>query len=300
MSRVFYIVGPTAVGKSEIAAAVAREAEGEIVSADAFQIYSGLDLLSAKPQPAELAAVPHHLLGVVPLSETMDAERFRALALAAIAGIQARGKPALVVGGSGLYLKALTDGLSPLPKASVGLRARLEQLSEMELFVRLARLDPGSARVIDRQNKRRLIRAVEICLLTGLPASEQRQRAPVAAPPGVLLGRDRAELYQRIDVRVETMFAQGVVEEVRRAGEVGPTAGQMLGWSQIRALIAGRISEAACIAALQQATRRYAKRQLTWFQRQTSFEPLNLSRTGSSEAVSWIARQARLAFAQNA
>jgi tRNA dimethylallyltransferase len=116
---------------------------------------------------------------------------------------------------------------------------------------------------------------------------------------GVFLFRDREDLYARIDSRVEAMFSDGVVEEVRAAGEIGATAGQTLGLRQIRDLLAGRISELKCIASIQQATRRYAKRQLTWFRRQTSFEPLNLSHTGSSEAIEWIARKARLSFAHN-
>ena len=297
MPQTFYIVGPTATGKSAIAAEVARLCGGEIVSADAFQIYAGLDLLSAKPEPAELAAAPHHLIGVVPLSAPMDAERFRELAASTISAIHGRGKPAFVVGGSGLYVKALADGLSTLPRADADLRARLDQLSEMELFVRLARLDPESAGLIDRRNKRRLIRAVEICLLTGRPASAQRQRATsLPTPAGVLLWRDRTELYERINARVKLMFARGVIAEVRASAEsVGPTAAQMLGFAQIRELIAGRISESECIASIQQATRRYAKRQLTWFSRQTSFEPLNISRSSSSKTIAWIARQVRLA-----
>ncbi len=145
MNDTFYLVGPTATGKSEIAAAVARLLGGEIVSADAFQLYAGLDLLTAKPEAPILRAVPHHLIGTIALSETMDAERFRSAALDAIAAIHARGRPALVVGGSGMYVQALTDGLSPLPAANAPLRARLEQYSEGELLVRLRGLDATTA-----------------------------------------------------------------------------------------------------------------------------------------------------------
>ena len=290
----FYFVGPTAAGKSEIAAEVARICGAEIVSADAFQIYRGLDLLSAKPGAAELAAAPHHLIGAVSLAEEMNAEKYRQRALAAMAEIDARGKQAFVVGGTGMYLRALSDGLSPLPSADPKLRSRLEQLSANELLVRLRRLDPATARTIDPRNPRRLIRAVEICLLSGKPASAQRQRKPAANARGVFVFRDREELRQRIDARVEKMFACGVVEEVRAVKTIGPTARQMLGFSQIRELIDGKISERDCIGAIQQATRRYAKRQLTWFRRQTNFAPLNLSRHGFSEAIELIVRQARL------
>lgn len=299
MTDVFYIVGPTASGKSEIAAEVARRCNAEVVSADAFQIYTGLDLLSGKPEAEVLRGVRHHLLSVVDPAVEMNAEEFRRLARRAIADIHARGKPALVVGGSGMYVQALTHGLSPLPAASARLRAQLQQYSEGELFVRLAQLDPATARTIDAQNKRRLVRAVEICLLSGRPASAQRRRVePAPGPAGVFVFRNREELYERIDGRVRMMFKNGVVDEVRDAGGLGATAGKTLGLQQIRELIRGQISEAECIAAIQRATRRYAKRQLTWFQRQTSFEPLNLSLHGSSEAIEWISRKARLSFAQ--
>ncbi len=294
----FYIVGPTASGKSEIAAVVAQNCHAEIVSADAFQIYRGLDLLTAKPDNKLLGAVRHHLISEVDADVAMTAEDFRQRARAAIADIHGRGKHALVVGGSGLYVQALTDGLSPLPPANAQLREKLDQLSEGELFVRLSGLDPETAHTIDRHNKRRLIRAVEICLVTGRPASDQRRREPLAIPPsGVFLFRNREDLYQRINARVKWMFAAGVVDEVRATNERGPTAASTLGLREIRELIAGKISETECIAEIQQATRRYAKRQLTWFRGKTKFEPLNLSLHGFDQAIEWISRRARLTLA---
>jgi len=298
MQQVFYLVGPTAAGKSEIAVEAAREFGAEIVNADAFQIYAGLDLLTAKPEAELLTAVRHHLIGTVPLTEEMNAERFRVAALGAIEAVHAQGKPAFVVGGSGMYIKALTHGLSPLPPANLELRERLQLQSLPELAQELERLDPETARTIDLKNQHRVVRALEICLLTGQPVSAQRQRAaPAHKPRGVLIYRDRAALYARIDARVVLMFARGVIDEVRLLGELGATAARTLGLQQIHDLISGRNSERECIASIQQATRRYAKRQLTWFQRQTSFEPLNLSLHGSSEAIESIARKARLAFA---
>ena len=208
--------------------------------------------------------------------------------------IHARGKLAIVVGGSGLYVKALTHGLSQLPTADLKLREKLEHTTVEELCACLRKLDPEGAERIDRKNKRRLLRAVEVCLLTSKPFSAQRTEwndsARRGTSGGVFVFRERAELYERIDRRVEKMFEQGVVAEVRDVGEVGPTAQKTLGLLEIRALIAGEISEAACIAKIQQATRRYAKRQLTWFQRQTNFEPLNLSLYGFSEAIELIAQ----------
>ncbi len=300
MENVFFVVGPTAVGKSDVAAEVARVCDGEIVSADAFQIYAGLDLLTAKPDDATRARVPHHLIGTIPLSEAMNAELFRASASKLIAEIHARGKRVFVVGGSGMYVQALTHGLSPLPAADPMLRRELEQQTAPELLALLQEKDPETAGKIDPRNKYRILRALEICLLTGRPAAEQRSRkAPAIDPGGVLLFRDRAELYQRINERVLLMFKHGVLDEVRAAGEIGATAAKTLGLSDIRELLADRISEAECVTRIQQATRRYAKRQLTWFQHQTNFEPLNLSLHRSSEAIESIARKARLSCAQN-
>ena len=279
MKRVFFIVGPTATGKSEIAAEVAQRLNAEIVNADAFQIYRGLDRLTAKPDEATLAKAPHHLISAVPLSEDMNVEKFRTAAVEAIRDIQERGKLAIVAGGSGLYLKALTHGLSKLPAADPNLRAELNELSLEELCSRLLQLDPDIAGQVDLKNRRRVTRALEICLLTGRPVSEQRVVAAdavrgqprsastaTAIASGVFVFRDRAELYDRINRRVEKMFAEGVVNEVRAIGDLGPTAEQTLGLREIRRLLAGEISEPECIAKIQQGTRRYAKRQLTWFQ----------------------------------
>jgi tRNA dimethylallyltransferase len=299
MSRVFFIVGPTATGKSEIAAEIARQLTAEVVNADAFQIYCGLDLLTAKPDKTTLAKAPHHLLGAVPLSEEMNAEKFRAAAVEAIRDICARGRHTIVAGGSGLYVKALTHGLSPLPTANRQLREELAQATVEELFERLRELDPDGAERIDRKNKHRLVRAVEVCLLSGRPFSAQRTEwgNTRVVPKGVFVFRERAELYERIDRRVEEMFAEGVVAEVRALRHLSATAEKALGVREIRALLAGEIPEPECIAKIQQATRRYAKRQLTWFQRQDNFEPLNLSSHGYPEAIELIAQNARRVFA---
>jgi tRNA dimethylallyltransferase len=289
MRSTFFIVGPTAVGKSEIAAEVAQRLGAEIVSADAFQVYRGLDVLTAKPDPATLAKAPHHLIGAVAPSEEMNAEKYRTLA----EDILDRGRPAIVVGGTGLYVKALTHGLAELPGAHAKLREKLEHATSEELWRSLRELDPDGAGTIDRKNRRRLIRAVEVCLLTGKPFSSKRVEWNRSLPEnGVLLCRDRAELYARINRRVEAMFASGVVEEVRAAGNLSATAEQTLGLREIRAWLACEISQAECIAKIQQATRRYAKRQLTWFQRQTNFSPLNLSAHRTSEAVELISQSA--------
>ncbi|PYI91734.1 MAG: tRNA (adenosine(37)-N6)-dimethylallyltransferase MiaA [Verrucomicrobia bacterium] len=291
----FFIVGPTAVGKSELAAEVAQRLGAEVVSADAFQIYRGLDLLTAKPDRATLAKAPHHLIDAVPLSEEMNAEKYRAMAGRIIAG----DKPVIVVGGTGLYVKALTHGLAKLPGADAKLREKLERATNEELWRSLCALDPAGAEKIDGQNRRRLIRAVEVCLLTGKPFSSQRIEWNQSLPEnGLLLSRERIELYARINQRVEEMFAAGVIEEVRAKKNLGPTAEKTLGLREIRALLAGKISQAECIAKIQQLTRRYAKRQLTWFRRQTNFAPLNLSAHRNSEAVEFISQSASRVLAR--
>ncbi len=291
MKGALFIGGPTATGKSELAADVARDIDAEIVSADAFQIYRGLDLLTAKPDASTLAKAPHHLIGTTPFHEEMNAEKYRRAAMAAVNEINSRGRLALVVGGSGLYIKALTHGLAPLPEADPKLREKLEAMSLDKLRTRLAKLDPEAARNIDTKNRRRLVRALEISLLTGKPMSEVV--AGVGEPgwpgstipaTGVFVFRDREELYARINQRVEAMFEKGVIEEVRAAGQVSSTASQMIGLREIRELLDGRMSIVQCVAQIQQSTRRYAKRQLTWFRRQTNFLPLNLSLLTRNEA----------------
>src|SRR6266699_983062 len=172
MRRAFFIVGLTATGKSELGADVAREVNAEIISADAFQIYCGLDLLTAKPDASTLANAPHHLIGTMPLYEEVNAEKYRRAATHAINEINSRGRLAIILGGSGLYIKALTHGLAPLPGADPKLREKLNAMSLDELRLQLLKRDPEAARKIDTKNRRRLVRALEICLLTGKPVAE--------------------------------------------------------------------------------------------------------------------------------
>ena len=291
LKQVFFVVGPTASGKSELAADVAARCGAEIVSADAFQLYRSLPLLTAQPDATLLRKVRHYLIASVPLIEEMSAEKFRTMALAAIGEVHGRGKSVIVTGGSGLYVKALTHGLAPLPAVDPRLRDELNALSLEEINIRLAAVDPLGVQTIDRKNKRRLVRALEISLQTNEPASARRSQwsSSDQQVAGVFVFRERDDLHERINRRVEQMFNRGVIEEARVLGELSATAAKTLGLTQLRQLLEGKISEAGCIAAIQQATRRYAKRQLTWFRRQTNFESLNLSLLKDHEgAVDWI------------
>ena len=300
MKNMFFIVGPTAVGKTSLALEVAEQLGAEIVNADAFQIYRGLDILTAKPDWHAQARVPHHLLGQISLAESMSAVQFREMAGAALADIHLRNKNAIVVGGSGLYLKAITHGFDELPPPDPKLREQLSRFSSEQLIRRLKDLNPPLAARTDLNNPRRLMRAIEIASPAPVIPSEVEgsrhgrfkvtPRGPATDARndqlrGVLLLRDRDDLYDRINKRVNAMFADGVEDEVRTLEEIGPTADKALGLKEIRAFIGGQISREDCIAKIQQATRAYAKRQLTWFRHQTNFPQLNLTPLSHREAV---------------
>ncbi|MEK0448065.1 MAG: tRNA ((37)-N6)-dimethylallyltransferase MiaA [Verrucomicrobiota bacterium] len=272
----FFILGPTAVGKSELAVQLAEAVGGEIVGADAYQIYSRLDILSAKPDKAMLARVPHHLVGEIPLAQPFDVATFRSMALARIREIADRGNVPIICGGAGLYVRALTHGIAEgLPQADSALRARLENEPLSTLVGRLRELDPAAT--VDENNRRRVVRALEVCMLTGRPFSSFRDEWNDAPPVrGVIVSRPREDLQRRIELRTEAMFAAGVVAEVANSGPIGPTAEQMLGLREIRAHIAGDLSLQACKAAITLATRQYAKRQMTWFRRERGYVWMDL------------------------
>lgn len=273
----FYLIGPTAVGKSAVALALARRLDAEIVSADSMQVYRGMDIGTAKPSAAERAAVRHHLIDVVEVSECFDVARYVELARAAIADIQRRGKTPLIVGGTGLYLRALTEGLSELPDSDPALRAELEAMGRERVLEELRRADPEAAARIGPHNFRRLVRALEICRLTGRKGSDlrrawDRERSPLMRG----LERDRADLYARCDARVEAMFRAGLVAEVcsllpRGLGD-NTTARQALGYKEVIAHLRGQATLADTIRLVKTRTRQFAKRQMTWFRHQARVE----------------------------
>jgi tRNA dimethylallyltransferase len=284
-----YLAGPTAVGKSDLAVALAERLNGEIIGADAFQVYHGLDLLTAKPVPATLRRIPHHLIGEIPLSESFDVARYRILATERIENITKRGRTPIIVGGTGLYIRSLTHGLADLPAPDDSLRADLAQQSLEQLLHRLEKLDPVAAQQIDRNNPRRVIRALEVCLLTGRPFSSFREQwTQDPEIRAVLLTRDRKELYRRINQRTVAMFAAGVIDEVKAVAKISATAAQAIGFREIRELLAGRLTQAECIAQIQQQTRNYAKRQLTWFRKEPHFQAIELHDQDSNQSLNRI------------
>lgn len=279
------MVGPTGVGKSFISAELASRFGGEIVCADAYQVYRGLPLLTAQPGPDLRALTSHHLYGEIDPAESFDAAGFAARATPCIENIAQRAALPLIVGGSGLYVRALTDGFDELPPVNPDLRAELQALPREELLARLISADVEAPSQIDVQNPRRIQRALEIVLTTGRPLTESRKssaRPPSQPPPrGIFVYRDKIEMDERIRQNVLSMFRSGVVEEVRQLGDnVGPTASKAIGWREIRSLLEGGMTESECQEAIILATRRYAKRQLTWFRNQTTFLPVNLTDLG--------------------
>jgi tRNA dimethylallyltransferase len=234
------------------------------------------------------------LIGEIPLGEKFDVARYRELALERIGGITRRGKRALVVGGTGLYVRALTRGLSELPAGNAELRTEIERMTLAELQARYAAMDPRGMERIDQKNRRRLVRAIEVTMLAGRPFSEMRadwSGEPVAgAADGVALDRDREELYARIDVRVGRMFELGVIEEVANA-VAGDTAAQAIGYAEIKGLARGEMSIEECIRAIRRRTRQYAKRQLTWLRSENMFFTINLTDKPLSEVAEKIARR---------
>jgi len=288
-----FLAGPTAVGKSEVALQLAEQIGGEIVSVDWMQVYRGLDIGTAKPTSAERDRVPHHLIDILQIIESFDAAQFCHLAKQAITEIQTRGRVPVLCGGTGLYFKALLEGLGDAPPADKSLRSQLETTPLAELLTELAQADPIAYERIDRQNPRRVIRAVEVIRLTGKTFSSQRAAHvtkmdggawnmatdPEVHPPSSILHprffalqRSPGDLRRRIDARVDEMFARGLVAETEqllaRGLEQNQTALQALGYRQVAEHLHGKRSLPETIELVKIRTRQYAKRQMTWFRRQ--------------------------------
>jgi tRNA dimethylallyltransferase len=269
------VVGPTAAGKSELSLALARALAGEVINADSMQLYQGMDIGTAKLTTSERGGIPHHLLDIWPVTQTASVSEYQVLARAVIEDIQRRGQTPILVGGSGLYVRAAIDKLQ-FPGTDPDLRATLEaELAEVgpaRLHARLASVDPAAAAAILPGNGRRIVRALEVVQLSGGPFTATLPQYESAFPT-VQLGihLPRPELDRRIAVRVGRMWDLGLVAEVRRLAEAGlregRTASRALGYAQVLAFLDGHWSEEQAMAQTIQATRRFARRQESWFRR---------------------------------
>jgi len=279
------IVGPTAVGKTALSLALAERIGGEIVSADSRQIYRGMDIGTAKATREERSRVPHHLIDVVDPDQSLTLAQYRDRAAASIALISSRAPVAFLVGGTGLYVRALLEGwtvpeVPPNEPLRKSLYERAEREGALQLHQELARLDPTAAKAIDARNVRRVVRALEVCLETGVPLSTLQRRVPpnyAILRLGVTMPRER--LYARIDARVENMLQAGLVEEVEallaRGYGTDLPAMSGLGYRQIAAHLQGRCSLDEAVAEVKRQTRRFVRQQYNWF------------RTGD-RAIHWV------------
>ncbi|MDE0424302.1 MAG: tRNA (adenosine(37)-N6)-dimethylallyltransferase MiaA [Candidatus Poribacteria bacterium] len=297
-ARLICLLGPTAVGKTEIAIQLAQRLNAEIISVDSRQIYRQMDIGTAKPNPEEQQAARHHLIDCVDISQSFSVADYQRLADTAIADIQNRGKRVLLVGGAGLYFRAIVDGLFEGPGANPALRERLEGEAAQHgvdvLHQRLRACDPVSADRIHPNNIIRVIRALEVYELTGTPMSvlqqqwhPEKQRYPFIA---FCLTMPRALLYRRIEQRVDIMLANGLIAEVEALLAAGysrdTVALQSFGYRELIAYLDGECTYMEAVAQLKQNTRRFAKRQLIWFRKDTRLEWID--RESAPDVVAYV------------
>jgi tRNA dimethylallyltransferase len=274
------VLGPTATGKSALGMEIARRVDGEIINADALQVYRGLDIGTAKPPPEDRAEIPHHLVDVLDPAERYSAGEFARRAREAIADIRSRGRRPIVVGGSGLYLRALLEGISPVPPGDPAVRRALRERTEAEglpaLYEELERRDPETAARLPPGDRQRILRALEVVEASGTPLSEHIARRPYGEErlPAYRLGLTlpRALLYDSIARRVARMVQRGWVDEVAGLldGGLSPSAPafQAIGYRELSRHLAGELDLDEALAETERATRRYAKRQMTWFRKE--------------------------------
>lgn len=295
------VVGPTATGKTELGIALCRRLGGEILSCDSMQIYRGLPIGTAQPTSEELAAAPHHLIGFLEVEEPFSVSDYVELAGREIQSISQRGNLPILVGGTGLYARSLLRGFSFEEKGrDEALRARLfqeaEQVGGQALYQRLQQLDPKAAQEIHPNNVKRVIRALEYIELCGEPFSAQAERSKTAQSPYqyvmlCLSFRNRETLYRRIDLRVDKMLEQGLLEEANafyqrccQAKSI-PTAAQAIGYKELFPYFRGEVSLEEAVENIKRESRRYAKRQITWFKREESVEFLYVDDYPDKEAL---------------
>jgi tRNA dimethylallyltransferase len=296
LRRAIYLTGPTAVGKTAVGVALARRLGAEVIAMDSMTIYRGMDIGTAKPTLAERGGVPHHLIDVVEPWESASVAEYRDWARAVVEAVEGRGKRALFVGGTALYLKTLLRGLFDGPGTDPELRGRLDQEAdahgEAALHARLTALDPVAAARLHPHDRRRIIRALEVIELTGQPLSALQVEHNWPAPTGVqvyALELPRAILYDRINRRVPAFFDSGLVEEVRglQAGArpMSLAAAQGIGYREVIAMLAGQANLAETIDSIQTRSRQFAKRQATWFRGLEEVQPFPVAPEEDPEAV---------------
>ena len=289
------LIGPTAVGKTAIGIALAERANGEIISADSRQVYKGLTIGTSKPDAVSLRRVPHHFIDELEVSEPFSAGLFAQAASNRIERILARGRLPIVVGGSTLYIEALLHGLADIPATTAATRSRLMERLDAEgaraLYEELRKVDPDSAATMDETKTHRVVRALEVYLDTGRPLSSyhaESSGSPFSFAPHVLT-RPREELYERINRRVDLMLADGLIAENRRllseSEHQDAMALRTIGYREPRAYLRGEISYEEMVRQLKRNTRRYAKRQLTWFRRHEGYSWHDLSNYSASHAL---------------
>lgn len=280
MNNIICIAGPTASGKTALAATLAKELNGEVVSCDSMQVYSRMDIGTAKPTLEEMQGIPHHMIDVAEPWEDFSVSRYCEMAAPVVDDILSRGKTAVIAGGTGLYMDALIRGNAFAPFPATGVRERLEAQADAEgmeaMLSRLRAVDPDAARRLHLSDRKRILRALEVYLETGETITEHNRKTQ-AVPPRyspLWLGLDfarRGELYRRIDLRVGLMLEQGLVEEIRGLLAEGiperATAMQAIGYKEFVDALDGRCTIEEAADQVRQSSRRYAKRQLTWFRR---------------------------------
>jgi tRNA dimethylallyltransferase len=296
LHRAVYLTGPTAVGKTAVGVALARRLGAEVIALDSMTLYRGMDIGTAKPTPAEQGGVPHHLIDVLDPWQSASVADYRSWALETVQAVESRGKRALFVGGTALYLKALLRGLFAGPGADPARRQSLEDDAEREgdraLHRRLEALDPVTATRLHPNDRRRVVRALEVIAATGLPLSRFHEEHSRPAPAGVnvfALERPRPVVCARIDRRVARMFADGLVAEVRalwsQARTPSPVAAQGVGYREVLEHLEGRATLEETIARVQARTRQFAKRQATWFRGLVEVRPWPVASDELAEAT---------------
>lgn len=275
--RIVFIVGPTAVGKTEIAAGLARKLNGEIISCDSMQVYKGMDIITSKPSKSLLKKVAHHLIGVISPTKEYDVSRYRRDALNKIKVILKKAKTPIFVGGTGLYVSMLVDGIFECKTEDLKFREKLykeaKKLGSAKLHLRLKKIDPKAAAKIHPNDTRRIVRALEVFKTCGKPISElQKQRSGLAQDYDVLifcLNMEREKLYRRIDARVDKMFKNGLLQEVKKLLKLklSKTARYAIGIQELKGYLDGKYDLEEAKRLIKRNSRHYAKRQLTWFRK---------------------------------